>query len=153
MRKKLVGLVFALLMLFMLVPAETTYAADYISSDGQWMYYGNTIEKYIGNDASVTIPAVIDGKQMDTIGSKCFEENYGITSVTISQNDKYSVYGYAWDISSNAFYNCMNLQEIRILDNSIDPSSDFATYCADNLVIKCYTKNNCWSSFYNWGYK
>lgn len=149
MRKKLFGFVFALLVAIFILPANIA-RADEVSSDGQWMYtgYGSYchITKYLGNAENVTVPATIDGNNMYYIDSNCFDGNYTVKSITLEKPV------INWLIDSNAFYNCLNLKEIRLYGTDYYFDSDFASYCADNLVIKCFTDNLRWSDLHNWGY-
>lgn len=90
------------------VGADTTedgaynYTIDYYSSSV-------TIDKYNGSDASVSIPAKIDGYKVTTIGEKAFYDNNDIEEVTIPSGVK--------RIEEQAFEDCDQLSKILFPDS------------------------------------
>ncbi len=66
------------------------------------------IVEYVGETATVTIPATIDGVVVKTIGTEAFKNNTTLTSVTISSG--------LTVINSRAFYDCMNLTAVDLPD-------------------------------------
>ncbi|MDR2730994.1 MAG: leucine-rich repeat domain-containing protein [Treponema sp.] len=77
-----------------------------------------TITKFkLANDKNVTIPEKIDGKTVEIIGAKAFE-NCGIESLTLPKNIK--------RIEANAFQNCKSLKTVTLLNASTIGDSVFA---------------------------
>lgn len=62
------------------------------------------INKYLGKEAEVGIPAVINGKSVTEISAECFANNQSLEKVKIPSSVKF--------IGSNGFYKCINLKEI-----------------------------------------
>ena len=67
------------------------------------------ITKYVGSDSDVTIPNVIDGKKVTTIGENAFVNCKSLISILISNT--------VTTIGASAFYNCINLEKILISDS------------------------------------
>jgi len=63
------------------------------------------ITGYTGSGGAVTIPGIIDGRPVTSIGPEAFEDS-GLTSVTIPD----SVMSVGW----NAFFDCFNLTSVSI---------------------------------------
>lgn len=70
--------------------------ADVVTS-GEWQYDGNTIVKYLGKDASVTVPAILDGNAMTNLGESVFSDNPNMLNITLSEGittlDEYALQG------------------------------------------------------------
>lgn len=70
--------------------------ADVVTS-GDWQYDGNTIVKYLGKDASVTVPATLDGNAITNLGAEAFSENPNVLNITLSEGittlDEYALHG------------------------------------------------------------
>ena len=86
--------------------------------------YDNTgiIELYDGKDASLTIPASINGDKINAIQMFAFSDNNYLEEVAIEEGIKY--------IADQAFYNCPNLKKITI------PSTVVGSF--DNQVTNYY---------------
>ena len=67
------------------------------------------ISKYVGSDSDVTIPNVIDGKKVTSIGKNAFVNCNSLISILIPNT--------VTTIGASAFYNCINLEEILISDS------------------------------------
>lgn len=67
-----------------------------------------TIEKYVGSEEAVVIPAEIDGVEVKAIGEDAFSSNEYIVEVIIPDGVE--------TIGTEAFLNCPNLEEIFIPD-------------------------------------
>ena len=65
-----------------------------------------TITKYLGADSIVMIPEIIEDKPVTTIGFSAFENNHYIEKVYVPDCITY--------IGSEAFKDCVNLNEIRL---------------------------------------
>lgn len=68
-----------------------------VVTSGEWQYDGNTIVKYLGNDASVTIPATLDGNAITNLGEFAFMDSPNTLNITLSEGittlDNYSLIG------------------------------------------------------------
>ena len=87
------------------------YPHEYVLKDGErneddFVFVGDTLNKYVGNKANIEIPAYIT--KINTLafaGCNCIE------SITIGQNVSI--------IENGAFAGCNNLKEVKILSNKI----------------------------------
>jgi len=84
---------------------------------------GVTITGYNGPGGNVTIPSVIDGKQVTSIGNRAFRYDTSITSVTIP-NGVISIEdggsrkdAYGQSVELGAFLRCTNLTSVTIPDS------------------------------------
>ncbi|GEM_PF-5380080 len=83
------------------------------SSDSfEYEQYGDTvtIKRYIGSDAEVTIPSMINGACVNTISSYAFQNNTRITKVVIPST--------VTSFSTGVFNGCTNLETL-VIPNSI----------------------------------
>lgn len=80
-------------------------------------YGGKTIVKYIGDDSSVVIPSVIDGKAVTEIAGSAFKTNINLKSVYIPDTVQ--------RISSAAFEDCFHLESVR-MSSSVAIIGNFA---------------------------
>ncbi len=95
---------------------------------------GVSVDKYLGSDASVSIPETIDGKSVTAVGISAFENNKTVKSVILPSSVK-SVLSSAFsgcsalesvslpetleNIGSYAFLNCTALDNVKIPDCSV----------------------------------
>ena len=81
-------------------------AAEVLSGDFAYTVSAGeaTITRYVGTDASVTVPAQIDGIDVVYIASEAFAENKTIESVTFSDGIK--------ELGSSVFYECTSLKNV-----------------------------------------
>jgi len=100
-----------------------------------------TIIKYAGNSEVVTIPPIIDGKPVTSIGEQAFNLCTTLKSVTIPSS--------VTSIGANAFSGCTSL--ISASFNGYPPSSfgkDVFFGCADSFKIFCSYQNS-WTNPWN----
>ncbi len=69
-------------------------------------FYGISIEGYVGTEKEVTIPNSLDGKPVEVINDKAFAYHPTLEKITIPNN--------VVQIMENVFYNCTNLQEVKL---------------------------------------
>lgn len=73
----------SVVLLGLLLQAVPAYAE--VVTCGQWQYDGSTIVKYLGDDASVTVPSTIDGNKITHVGEKTFFDNPNTLNITLSE--------------------------------------------------------------------
>lgn len=101
--------------------------SDYITSlkneEFEYDLYKSYVKltSYIGESPEVTLPTEIDGKPVTVIGSLCFFETVGVTSVTISDS--------ITTIEESAFYYCDKLISITIPDTVTKLGSRAFAWC------------------------
>lgn len=94
---------------------EATWQINPLETEGDYVYRAltdNTVEilSYQGSEASVEIPALIDGKNVVSIGYGAFRENFELENVTIPSKVTELQYG--------AFYHCANLLNVTMEEGS-----------------------------------
>ncbi|MGN0115141.1 MAG: leucine-rich repeat protein [Acutalibacteraceae bacterium] len=108
------------------------------------------ISGYIGSNATVKIPAAIDGKTVTRIGMRAFENCDFITSVTIPDG--------VTNIENNAFEHCTSLADISVGENikyvgvnafndtayynNVDNWDNGVLYLGNCLLSGCLKKSN-----------
>ncbi len=102
---------------------ETFKSGDYVYS----LLDGGTVNitYYLGNDSDVTIPAVIGGKKVTSIGGSAFEGCTSLTSISIPDG--------VTSIGDSAFVGCTSLTSISIPDG-VTSIGDFAFYGCSSLT-------------------
>jgi hypothetical protein len=104
-KKTMCGLIIAAAMV--MITAVPIAAQDFQTGpDGTG---GVVLIRYTGNEASVVIPAAIDGKPVTYIGAEAFSNCTGLVSVTIPAS--------VTSIDEGAFYGCTGLMTIAIPDS------------------------------------
>ncbi len=93
---------------------------------------GYSIRQYLGNDAVVVIPSIINGKLVVKIGQEAFSYNKYLTEVTISSCVQV--------IEAGAFYNCYNLSTVIMLPDS-PPQIDSTTFAGVSTSFVIYIDN------------
>jgi uncharacterized repeat protein (TIGR02543 family) len=83
-----------------------------------------TITKYLGSDAQVIIPDVIDGNDVETIGEVAFASNEYVKEVVIPEG--------VTTIEGEAFLNCPNLETVSI-PNKMVTIEPLAFFMCENL--------------------
>ncbi|GEM_PF-3524967 len=86
-----------------------------------------TITGYVGSGGSITVPAVIDGYPVRSIGVSAFDRCATITSVLISNGIR--------TIESNAFSYCPNLTEVKLPPSVETIGSDAFYQCASLSAV------------------
>ena len=98
--------------------AETYGDFEYTVSDDNTV----TVTKYKGTSAKVNVPEKINSRTVTAVGSYAFQNNTGITGVTLPKTLK--------AIKNHAFYGCSNLASINI-PNTVETIGEYAFYgCA-----------------------
>ena len=109
---------------------ETFKSGDYVYS----LLDGGTVNitYYLGNDSDVTIPAVIGGKKVTSIGGSAFEGCTSLTSISIpvgvtsignwtfggcTSLSSINIPNSVTNIGRDAFYRCSSLTSINIPDS------------------------------------
>ena len=102
---------------------ETFKSGDYVYS----LLDGGTVNitYYMGSDSDVTIPAVIGGKKVTSIGGSAFEGCTSLTSISIPDG--------VTSIGDSAFVGCTSLTSISIPDG-VTSIGDFAFYGCSSLT-------------------
>lgn len=106
---------------------ESEMPSDYITSlkneEYEYDLYKSYVKltSYIGESPEVTLPTEIDGKPVTVIGSLCFFETVGVTSVVISDS--------ITTIEESAFYYCDKLTAITIPDTVTKLGSRAFAWC------------------------
>ena len=103
--------------------AETLTYGDFnyvINKDGT-----STITGYTGIDSSVTIPSVIEGSTVTSIGQKSFSKNSVVQSIIMPESIR--------TIGDSAFSNCTSLKSIT-LHEGITSIANYAFYNCDSLT-------------------
>ncbi len=81
-------------------------------AEGEWLYEivdGDiVISGYTGEKSDLTIPSVINGKQVKEIGYQVFQNHHELMSVTISEGIE--------KIGYSAFAECSNLEKVVLSD-------------------------------------
>lgn len=91
------------------------------------------IQEYYGNDSTVEIPAMIDGKKVVSIASEAFNNNYFLEVLIISENIEY--------IAHDAVFECESFIKYEVYPNNSNYASvnGFLTNKNKNTLIKCPT--------------
>ena len=101
---KCVSLIMTVLLMFSgTLPAFAQQSPDFEISPADG---GVSVDKYLGADESVTVPEMIDGKNVTAVGISAFENNKTIKSVTIPSSVK--------SVSSSAFSGCSALESVSL---------------------------------------
>ncbi|MCL1867249.1 MAG: leucine-rich repeat domain-containing protein, partial [Oscillospiraceae bacterium] len=112
MKKRILSVFTALVMIISLVPVVAIPTEAILSSDEKWEIEVNStantanIVGYYGSGGHVIVPSVIDGYKINNIGNRVFQENDTITSVTIESGIVY--------IEESAFADCTEITEVSI---------------------------------------
>ncbi len=108
MKKQILSFVLVLIMTIGILP--TTAFAIEIYTSGDWVYFidGETVKinKYLGGDTEVVVPAVIDGYNITHIHTEALARNEALEKVIISDGIEY--------IGSGAFSGCTALTDVTI---------------------------------------
>lgn len=106
---------------------ESEMPSDYITSlkneEFKYDLYKSYVKltSYIGESSEVTLPSEIDGKPVMVIGSLCFFETVGVTSVSIPDS--------VTTIEESAFYYCEKLMSVTIPDTVTEIGSRAFAWC------------------------
>lgn len=110
---------------------------------------GCAIRQYLGGSETVSIPAVINGKQVKAINEKAFAYNDNLKSVTIPE--------YVTNIGSQAFAFCTALESVYVVPTMppalntaafSNTNTTFIIYVATEVsVVNAYRNAQNWSSF------
>jgi len=118
-------------LLFML-PQWDTQAQDYTytTNDGSI-----TITGYFGPGGAVTIPSMIDGLSVTSIGTNAFYQRYSVSSVTIPDS--------VTSIGAFAFYNSLNLTSVAMGNGVVDIGPEAFNSCSfiTNLTLSTSLTN------------
>ena len=125
MMKKLLSMICAICMIFILLPttifaeeeAKTYNGLEYQISDADEV----TITGFDGSYSNVIIPDMIDGKPVTTIGEYAFFYRQIMTSITIPNS--------IVTIEKGAFYDCRRLTNIAIPSSVISIGAESFTNC------------------------
>ena len=123
--KKVLSIVLSLVMVLAALPmtAIESSATDYYTSqDGEWVYYldpdngyaiiyNNANKAYLGTDANVTVPSVIDGHTVVSLGQYSFKACTTLESIVIPSTVE--------TIANHVFYDCTNLASVTINGNIV----------------------------------
>ncbi len=93
------------------------------SGDYKYVIVDGTVEitKYVGSSTEITIPGVIDGKKVTSIGEEAFYLCKKITKVTIPNS--------VTSIGRNAFMDCYSLKDIAIPNSVTILGKGSFAYC------------------------
>lgn len=173
MKRKVLSVIMAILMMSVIITPFTANATrtsieqvgenvTNVTSDG-WeytiddTYNGISINKYVGNDTTVTLPVQINGKKVDAYSSMLLSEGNGMniekliipdTNSPIARDENIS-YTLAWSeslkevqigtlfinkIPSNCFLGCKKLSKVTFSDKFLEQakvkqSTIFRDYC------------------------
>lgn len=176
MKRKVLSVIMAILMMSVIITPFTANATrtsieqvgenvTNVTSDG-WeytiddTYNGISINKYVGNDTTVTLPVQINGKKVDAYGSMLLSEGNGKniekliipdTNSPIASDENIS-YTLAWSeslkevqigtlfinkIPSNCFLGCKKLSKVTFSDKFLEQAKAtgktiFRDYCFAN---------------------
>ncbi|MBP5489291.1 MAG: leucine-rich repeat protein [Lachnospiraceae bacterium] len=97
--------------------------AEYI--DENFLAADGVLLAYIGNEASITVPAVLGGMRIHSIGRGAFSGRRVLRKVRISEGIRVIRY--------DAFNACANLEKV-ILAHSVERIDDLTFYFCDNLT-------------------
>lgn len=105
-KQVIAGLVLAVF-LFAALPAFTGTAEGTKNNSGDYQYSidssgGAVIEKYLGNDATLTVPGSLDGFPVKEIGESAFANTFSLDSITLPEGLQ--------SIGKGAFFYCSNLR-------------------------------------------
>jgi hypothetical protein len=179
--KKALSILLSLILVLAALPfsAVESAATDYYTSqDGLWVYYldpdngyaiiyNNANKAYLGTDANVTVPSVIDGHTVVSLGQYSFKACTTLESIvipstveTIANHVFYdctnlasvTINGNVGGIAQYTFYNCQSLTEINLPD-TVQTIGSYAFCNCSNLekifiptgltYIDGYAFNNC----------
>lgn len=114
----------SVVLLGLLLQAIPAYAE--VVTCGQWQYDGSTIVKYLGVDASVTVPSAIDGNQITHVGEKTFFDNPNTLNITLSEG--------ITTLDENALMGIRHLRSLTI-PNSLTTVNNQYPLVVDNIYI------------------
>lgn len=113
------------------------------------------LEKYLGNEETVVIPDMIEGKPVTKIGKDCFELNKTIKTVVLTANIE-CIGKYAFDgcdnlgevyggekvsiLCASAFARCENLRRVEI-GNKLEQIGNFAFRNCESLTSLATQEN------------
>lgn len=122
--KKILSIIIAMTMIISTLTPINAYANETYSY-GDWEYIvvdGNiTITGYVGKEANITVPAIIDGKKVTEIGDETFSSNEIVESVIIPEG--------IITIGECAFMYCTKLTYIEIPNSVKVIKSSAFQYC------------------------
>lgn len=122
-------LIIVILSIFRLLPiVYNVYAVDNVSGDYEYKLDEENnaiITKYNGSEKNLTIPAVLDGKNVTKIGENAFVQNDYLESLVILDN--------VIDIEENAFSSCTNLKKVKF-SNNLNSIGKWAFANCNNLL-------------------
>ncbi len=152
--KKLVSFIMSMIMLFSTI--STVSITTFANTSGDYEYSvlddGTAgITKYNGNGVDVTIPSMLDGYTVTSIGTSAFENHSNLTSVSIGNNVKV-IEGFAFCgcsellsvvmpksieyINYAAFRECTNLKNVYY-------SGTFSEWYKIGISVQWYDDNQC----------
>ena len=138
--KKILSIIIAMTMIISTLTPINAYANETYSY-GDWEYIvadGNiTITGYVGKEANIIVPEVIDGKKVTVIGEDLFWANDTVENVILPES--------VTTIECYAFSFCDNLKNITIPSNVTNMDCSFDT-CRSLLSINVASDNKIFSS-------
>ena len=124
-----------------------------------------TITGYIGTNAVVTIPGIINGYQVTSVGDDAFFENAQLTTVTIPNGvtgigelafgncfnlTGVTLPGSLTSIGYQAFYTCSNLRSVVLPNNLTNVGGEAFVSCSlTNVAIPSSVVNIGYQAFYD----
>ena len=108
---------------------QNTVVNATVASEFEFDEKTSAITKYLGSEAQVIIPDVINGNDVETIGEDAFASNEYIKEVVIPDG--------VTAIETEAFMNCPNLKTVSIPSDiaSIDPLAFFMCENLENINL------------------
>ena len=128
MKKRLVSLILATLLIFTSIPAISVHASAATTEDGFVYSISDgevTITAYTGSAAELTVPAEIEGCPVTSIGDYSFSNRTSLTSIDLPDS--------VTNIGELAFIFCSSLTSITLPD-SVTSIGDWAFVGCDSLA-------------------
>ena len=130
-------------LLFACVFAVSFFPATAFAAGEDWQYTENgdeiTITGYTGAEKDITIPSLLNGKNVTAIGSDVFTDD-AITNITIPES--------VTTIDSGVFWECRTLESIRFTGNNPNYKSDNGiAFSKDGSVLFHYPANKSGAAY------